>query len=176
MTEQNTNKPEITRLTAAEAEKFAAAYAGSQFSHVTAGYLKNCLRRQETGARRIFAAYQDSRPAGLVHLLIEGTEYPGFQEYEVPEISDLSVLAPFRQHGIGSALLRRCEEEARKEGFGVIGLRVGLYADYGPAQILYWKSGYRPDGTGVWYGARQVEPGAETVVDDDLLLALVKLL
>ena len=34
-------------------------------------------------------------------------------------------------------------------------LGVGLHSGYGPAQRLYIKRGYIPDGTGVWYQNHQ---------------------
>jgi hypothetical protein len=49
-----------------------------------------------------------------------------------------------------------------------------MYPDYGPAQILYVKRGYIPDGRGLYYNARQIQPGEQVIVDDDLTLQLIK--
>lgn len=59
-------------------------------------------------------------------------------------------------------------------GYKKIGLAVGLYADYGPAQKLYFKLGYIPDGFGITYEYAQVIPGQSYCVDDSLLLWLTK--
>ncbi len=45
-----------------------------------------------------------------------------------------------RCRGIGSELLKIAEKAAAKKS-NIVGLRVGLYADYGAAQKLYVKKG-----------------------------------
>ena len=49
-----------------------------------------------------------------------------------------------------------------------------MYADYGPAQRMYIKRGYVPDGLGLYYKNQPVTPGKNVFVDDDLALYLVK--
>ena len=56
----------------------------------------------------------------------------------------------------------------------VMGIGVGLYPDYGPAQRLYAKLGYRPDGRGIAYNERTVAPGETVRLDDDLVLWMTK--
>ena len=53
-------------------------------------------------------------------------------------------------------------------------LGVGLHSGYGPAQRLYIKRGYIPDGTGVWYQNHQ--PAMNAVCEDigELVLYLSK--
>lgn len=46
----------------------------------------------------------------------------------------------------------------------------GLTADYGDAQNLYVKRGYRPDGLGVTSNYQPVSWGDRVIVDDDLVL------
>ena len=53
-------------------------------------------------------------------------------------------------------------------------LGVGLHKYYGPAQQMYIKRGYLPDGSGIWYGDRPCEPYGTYCIDDDLNLYLVK--
>ncbi len=55
-----------------------------------------------------------------------------------------------------------------------IGLGVGLYKDYGNAQRMYTSRGYVLDGRGITYNNVPVIPGNSVIVDDDLLLYLVK--
>lgn len=56
----------------------------------------------------------------------------------------------------------------------MIGIGVGLYADYGAAQRLYPKLGYRPDGRGITYREHPVAPGSSVPVDDDLVLWMTR--
>ena len=53
-------------------------------------------------------------------------------------------------------------------------LGVGLHSGYGPAQRLYMKRGYIPDGTGVWYQNQPLEMNATIQNNDDLVLYLFK--
>lgn len=55
-----------------------------------------------------------------------------------------------------------------------IGLGVGLYKDYGNAQRMYMSRGYIADGNGITYENVPVAPGKSVVVDDELLIYLVK--
>jgi hypothetical protein len=73
-------------------------------------------------------------------------------------------------------MIGACEARARAAGHPVMGIGVGLYADYGAAQRLYVRLGYRPDGRGVWYGAQPAVPGQPYRLDDDLVLFLEKAL
>ena len=91
----------------------------------------------------------------------------------MPEISDLNVLPTFRKNGIGSTLIEQCEELAATKS-DLVGIGVGLYADYGLAQKLYIKLGYTPDGHGITYDYQPVIPGHKYTVDDDLTLWFTK--
>ena len=51
---------------------------------------------------------------------------------------------------------------------------MGLYKDYGPAQKLYSKLGYSPDGNGITYKGQPAIAGQSYVLDDDLILWLTK--
>jgi GNAT superfamily N-acetyltransferase len=82
--------------------------------------------------------------------------------------------ARFRNQGACTAIIRRLEDRARDAGRSLIGIGVGLYPDYGPAQRLYTKLGYRPDGRGIAYAERTLAPGETVRLDDDLVLWLVK--
>ena len=66
------------------------------------------------------------------------------------------------------------ENLAIEEGYHQIGIGVGLYRDYGPAQKLYFQLGYIPDGNGITYKGLMTTPGQTYPLDDDLLLWLVK--
>ncbi|MNI79537.1 hypothetical protein D3C73_1359990 [compost metagenome] len=65
-------------------------------------------------------------------------------------------------------------EKIAAQDYTRIGLGVGLYQDYGNAQMMYTKRGYVMDGKGITYKNVQVVPGQPVMVDDELLLYLVK--
>jgi len=100
--------------------------------------------------------------------LLRSSEYPHFSG--IPEINDVWIDEFYRKQGLGQKLIEWLEKLAYKEGFKQIGLGVGLYKDYGPAQKLYFRLGYRPDGLRITYKYKQVTPGEKYSVDDDLLL------
>ncbi|OAM00701.1 GNAT family N-acetyltransferase [Wolbachia endosymbiont of Dactylopius coccus] len=85
----------------------------------------------------------------------------------------INVLPLMRNRGIGSTLLETAEKEAAGKS-DIVGLGVGLYADYGAAQKLYIKRGYIPDSLGVTYKYEHVKPGARVDLDDDLVLWFMK--
>jgi len=103
--------------------------------------------------------------------------YPSFQERNIPEIIDLNVLPNFRKRGIGSLLLDTAEKEAATKS-ELVGIGDGLYAGedggYGPAQRLYIKRGYIPDGKGVTYNYQLTVPGNSYPLNDELVLWLTK--
>ena len=119
-------------------------------------------------------AYLNDDVAGFVTLKWD-SDYPPFAAKKIPEIKDLNVVPLFRNKGIGNALLDMAEAEALKRS-PIIGIGVGLYADYGPAQKIYIKRGYKPDGRGMTYDHKPVVPGAAYPIDDDLILWMTKLL
>lgn len=90
------------------------------------------------------------------------------------ELHDLAVAPEARGLGLGRAMCEALEGEARRRGLRQLHLKVGLYADYGPAQRLYHSLGYQPDGRGLLLGNEQVAPGTTVLVDDELLLGMVK--
>jgi GNAT superfamily N-acetyltransferase len=85
------------------------------------------------------------------------------------------VVAPeYRRQGIGTMMIGAFERAARAAGKSAIGIGVGLYADYGPAQRLYVKLGFVPDGNGVSYRNEPIGPGSTVRLDDDLIIRFVK--
>jgi GNAT superfamily N-acetyltransferase len=100
--------------------------------------------------------------------------YSPFRELGIPEIQDLVVAESRRGQGVATRIIVALEDRARLRGHKQIGLGVGLYADYGPAQRLYLRLGYMPDGRGLTYRTLPAPGGANVRVDDDLLVWLVK--
>jgi GNAT superfamily N-acetyltransferase len=107
------------------------------------------LEEQQAGKRIVWLAHSAEQFAGYVTLVLQ-SKYEPFRAQGIPEIMDLNVLPSFRNFGVGSKLLATAESEVTTKG-DIIGLGVGLYADYGPAQRLYVARGYVPDGNGITY-------------------------
>src|SRR6185503_17510377 len=99
--------------------------------------------------------------------------YPYFRDNGIPEIQDLNVLPAYRRQHVATLLVDTAENLIRERS-KIAGIGVGLYADYGPAQRMYIRRGYVPDGKGVAYHDAYVTPGASYPVDDDLILFLTR--
>ena len=126
---------------------------------------------QESGEREILVAEIDGAVAGYVTILPSAKHGPFAEVY--PELSDFNVFEPFQNQGIGNLLLEEAEKRVRLISDKVT-LGVGLHSGYGPAQRLYIKRGYIPDGTGVWYQNHQ--PAMNAICEDigELVLYLSK--
>jgi GNAT superfamily N-acetyltransferase len=64
------------------------------------------------------------------------------------EIRWVDVAASFRRRRIGTALVEAAEALATQRS-SVVGIGVGMDADYGPAQAMYVRRGYVPDARGL---------------------------
>jgi GNAT superfamily N-acetyltransferase len=136
-------------------------------------YIKRCWEENITGDRITLIASYDNRFAGWLHLLSK-SNYPYFVEQGIPEINNFDVVPSLRRLGIGNALMQAIEQIAF-EKYGIVGVGVGLYYDYGNAQRLYAKRGYIPDGRGIIYQGEQVAPGSYVPVGHDVALHLIKM-
>lgn len=134
------------------------------------------LMEVERGERLVWVAHVRDQFAGYITLKWQ-SQYPSFNEQNIPEIMDLNVLPGFRKMGIGSLLLDSAERAAATKS-EVVGIGAGLYAGedggYGSAQRLYVKRGYVPDGKGVTYNYQHIVPGNSYPLDDDLVLWFTK--
>ncbi len=133
---------------------------------------ENYYREQQEGTRFVFIAEFDGEVKGQCTLLMHPTEGP-WGGKGIPEIVDLTVFFDVHGKGIGSRLLDAAETKASEVSDNVY-LAVGVHSGYGPAQRIYVKRGYIPDGSGVWYQGKVLEQYAPCVNDDDLLLYLSK--
>jgi len=127
---------------------------------------------QRCGIRQCWVAWVASDIAGYVTLHWNPL-YPGVAGKGIPEIQDLNVLPAFRRRGIATRLLDCAEQAARARSVRVA-IGVGLHPGANVAQRLYVKRGYVPDGLGVTYDDRYVQPGELVRVDDDLVLHFLK--
>jgi len=136
-------------------------------------YFERCLDLQNRGLRQFLIAAWEGEDAGYC-LLNWQPKYVLFQKLGIAEIQDLNVLPACRKKGVGTALIRECEELARDRGQGQVGIGVGLERSYGAAQRLYAKLGYIPDGNGVTYDRRLLSYGESRPLDDNLCLMMIK--
>jgi len=133
-------------------------------------YFERCFAE---GKRTVIVAVAGEEMLGYVLLNWEPT-YPPFRRLGIPEIQDLNVIPPARKQGIGNSLVDWCEAHAKKSGKEEIAISVGLYAAYGPAQRIYARRGYVPDGAGIAYDDVPVAPGEMRAVDDLLTMKMLK--
>ncbi|MFD0618170.1 GNAT family N-acetyltransferase [Paenibacillus sp. GCM10027629] len=129
-------------------------------------------QEHQKGERVTIIAEVDGVFAGYLNVLWHST-YPSFRSQGIPEINDFNVLIRYRRQGIGSILMDQAEAVI-KERSAVAGIGVGLFSDYGNAQILYAKRGYIPDGKGIHNGEKYIGYGDHVQIDDDIALFLTK--
>jgi ribosomal protein S18 acetylase RimI-like enzyme len=132
------------------------------------------LREAAQGRREILVAEVDGAFAGYLTIVWE-SDYLPFQQAGIPEIVDLNVLQKFQRRGIATTLLDAAEGRIAERA-QIAGIGVGLTADYGPAQALYVKRGYVPDGRGAVSHGAFIRYGESISVDDDLVLYLTRVL
>ena len=129
------------------------------------------LQDQENGERDVLVAESDGFVAGYITILPAAKHGPFVGVY--PELTDFNVFELFRNRGIGNQLL----EEAEKKVWPlseIVTLGVGLHSGYGPAQRLYVKRGYIPDGSGIWFRDQPLAPYSSCENNDDLVLYFSK--
>jgi GNAT superfamily N-acetyltransferase len=166
-----TSQPLIRAMGESDPEVISAAFSAIGWDKPPALY-RHYLAQQQEGRRLAWVAEWQGEFAGYVTLLWTSA-YGPFAERQVPEVADLNVLPQHRRQGIGNALLDQAESAASARS-AVVGIGVGLYADYGAAQRIYARRGYLPDGRGIIYRNQPVEPGAVVRIDDDATLMLTR--
>ena len=110
---------------------------------------------------------------GHVSMMWESS-YAGFRSRGIPLVHQIAVAGPFRQQGVATLLMDAAEKIARDRGIVTLGITVGLFDEYGPAQRLYGRRGYIPDGRGACRGQRPLSKGMQVIMDDDLIIWLTK--
>ena len=133
--------------------------------------LTRYFKEQESGEREVLVAEVEGALAGYITILPCAKQGPFAEIY--PELSDFNVFEPFQNQGIGNLLLEEAEKRVKLFSDKVT-LGVGLHSGYGPAQRLYIKRGYIPDGSGVWYRNQSLEMNAVCEEIGELVLYLSK--
>lgn len=161
----------VRELLEADCVIIAHAFAAQGWNKPEAQY-RRYLDECQTGARVVLVAEMAAQFAGYVCILWE-SEYAPFREAAIPEIADFNVLMAYQRRGIGTALLDEAERRVAARS-PMVGLGVGLTANYGAAQVLYAQRGYVPDGRGLYRAGHHLAPGEQVVADDDLNLFLTR--
>jgi GNAT superfamily N-acetyltransferase len=126
----------------------------------------------ENGASTTILGYEAGRLVGIVTIRWQ-CRYPLFRERQIPLIQNIEVRYEDRGRGLGGRMLARAEQEIARRS-PLAGLVVGISEDYGPAQRLYARRGFLPDGRGLCRQYTPLKVGDVVTVDHDLLLWLVK--
>ncbi len=137
-----------------------------------ASQYRRYLAEQSEGSRQVLVAFENDKFVGYLTIVWE-SKYPPFAEKQIPEIQDFNVLPIARRKGIGTKLMDDAEEIISRKS-AIVGIGVGLQADYGAAQRLYVLRGYVPDGRGISWQNRFPQYGEQIMVDDDLNLYFTK--
>lgn len=162
----------IRPLEESDIRPMVSVYEETGWPNKGAALFRRYLSDQDDGRRTVLVASIGGSFAG--YLTIDWRPvYPPFRQGGIPEITDFSVLPPFRRRGIGTRLMDEAERRIAKRS-PVAGIGFGLTPDYGAAQRMYVKRGYVPDGMGIRSNDRYVEPGDRVTADDGLVLYLTK--
>ena len=133
--------------------------------------LTRYFKEQESGEREVLVAKVEGAVAGYITILPDAKQGP-FAGM-APELSDFNVFETFQNQGIGNLLMEEAEKRVKLVSDKVT-LGVGLHSGYGPAQRLYVKRGYIPDGSGVWFRDQPLDPYSSCENNDDLVLYFSK--
>jgi GNAT superfamily N-acetyltransferase len=136
-------------------------------------YWKHAQKNIDKGALIPIIVSCEGVDAGYGYLNLK-PKYKPYERFNIYETQDLNVLPEFRQRGLATAMIEYCEDKARQAGCSEIGISVGLSASYGPAQRLYCKLGYLPDGQGITYDRQTLSHGDQIILNDDLCLMMMK--
>lgn len=161
----------LRQLQLIDCETIPRAFTAQGWNKPVEQYLRY-LEEQTAEMRVVIVAEYENEFAG--YLTIEWiSRHDSFQAQQIPEITDLNVLREFQRRGIATALLNEAERRVGAKS-PIVGIAVGLTADYGAAQILYARRGYVPDGRGVSQRNHHPNYGEVVMVDDNLVLSLTK--
>jgi GNAT superfamily N-acetyltransferase len=157
---------------------------GEDNSEVAVRFLTEWLCDGEDDARIYLADHAEPAGVGLVAAyghdvagyvaIVWESNYAGFRRRGVPLVHQLIVAEPFRRQGVATLLMDAAEQLARERNIATLGITVGLFDEYGPAQRLYGRRGYIPDGRGACQDQRPLSKGMQVTVDDDLIMWLTK--
>ena len=156
--------------------------AGDDNSGSAVRFLIAWVSDGEAGARSYLAGHAEPEGTSFIathgHDVIGYTaiasepDYGGFRSRGIPLIHQVAVAGPFRRQGEATLLMDAAGQLARDRGIATLGITVGLSSEYGPAQQLYGRRGYVPDGRGACQGRQPLRKGMLVTMDDDLIIWL----
>jgi GNAT superfamily N-acetyltransferase len=117
-------------------------------------------------------AYEGPEPVATVTIRWQ-PNYPPFRAAGIPFIQNIEIRYDLRGQGYGSRVMAAVEDLIRQRS-SKAGTCVALFDAYGPAQRLYARRGYVPDGRGACHRFTPLQRGDTITLDDDHLLWLVK--
>ncbi|MFM2484059.1 GNAT family N-acetyltransferase [Celerinatantimonas yamalensis] len=101
------------------------------------------------------------------------SDFPPFQEANIPEITTLIVLPEMRNQGVATALISRIELKALR-ACRRIGIGVSLSPAYQGIQQLCAKRGFSPSSYGLFYRKQPVEHNQQVAISEDLQMYYMK--
>jgi GNAT superfamily N-acetyltransferase len=147
-------------------------------------FLTEWVSDSEAEARGYLADHAEPEGASLVAAcdhdvvgyaaIVWESNFAGFRDRGIPLVHQLAVAGPFRRQGVATLLMDAAEQLARDRGIATLGITVGLFDEYGPAQRLYGRRGYVPDGRGACQGQVPLRTGMQVTMDHDLIMWLTK--
>ena len=161
----------IRELQQADAQIISEAFLAQGWNKSAAQY-EQYWRETQDGTRTVLVAEKNGRFAGYVTIMWR-SDYPPFQEQDIPEVVDFNMLQAFQRQGIGTALMDKAEQLISEQS-PLAGIGVGLTSDYGAAQALYTKRGYICDGRGTFAHGRWIPSGTQVTLDDYHAIYLTK--
>ena len=133
-------------------------------SESTVRFLIEWISDGEAEARRYLADHAEPDGASLIATdgsdvigyvaIVWESDYDGFRSRGIPLVHQVAVAGPFLRQGVATLLMDAAEQLVRDRGIATLGITVGLFDEYGPAQRLYGRRGYNPDGRGACRGQR----------------------
>jgi GNAT superfamily N-acetyltransferase len=147
-------------------------------------YLREWVCDGEAEARRYLAEHVE--PAGVSLIATSSSDavgyvaviwksgYADFRSRGIPLVHQISVSEPWRRSGVATLLMDAAEQRVIDRGIATLGITVGLFDEYGPAQRMYARRGYIPDGRGACQGQRPLSAGMNVCLDHDLIIWLTK--
>lgn len=125
------------------------------------------------GQGTTLVARLDQTVAGLVTLRWTSNN-PALADRNIPLVHQLMVAPGYRRRGVATALMDAAEQLAAQRGRRAVGITVGLFDEYGPAQRLYVQRGYVPDGRGACQARTPLREGQIVTMDHSLIIWLIK--
>jgi GNAT superfamily N-acetyltransferase len=153
-------------------------------SELAVRFLSEWVCDGEAEARRYLAGHVE--PEGISLIATSGPDavgyvaviwesgYDGFRSRGIPLVHQVSMSEPWRRRGVATLLMDAAEQRAADRGIATLGITVGLFDEYGPAQRMYGLRGYIPDGRGACQGQRPPSEDTQVRLDHDVIIWLTK--